>query len=241
MTEVLLVGTFHLANPGADLANVVVDDVLAPARQEELLRVVSGLARFQPTKVAVEAPWDDERTLLAYESYCRGQASLGRSETEQIGFRLAAACGHAQIFPIDVMDDFYIPEIEALLKDSAHAQTWQRIAEGAQAAVAAVTESLATRTIGEALKACNTSAARQACLLPYLEMVTIAGDGNWAGPDMAARWYRRNFRIAANLQRLLGPDERVAVIYGAGHVPVLEQWLTGRGVTLVDPLVFLDG
>lgn len=236
----LLVGTFHLANPGADFANVVVDDVLAPARQDEMIRVVNGLARFAPTRVAVEAAWDDPRAQSTYERYRRGEVSLGRSETEQIGFRLAAACEHDRVYPVDVMDDFYIPEIEELLKESRHAQTWQRLTDLAQAAAATETEGLRTSTIGDALRSLNTEATRKAMLQPYLEIATIAGGGNWSGPDMAAGWYRRNFRIAANLYQLMAPDERIAVIYGAGHVPVLEQVLTGQGVTVVDPLDFLD-
>ena len=34
--EVMVLGTYHMANPGLDLANVKSDDVLKPQRQKEL-------------------------------------------------------------------------------------------------------------------------------------------------------------------------------------------------------------
>jgi hypothetical protein len=55
-TQVLLVGTYHLANPGKDLNNVKAVDILAADRQREIGNVVAGPARFAPTQVAVEWP-----------------------------------------------------------------------------------------------------------------------------------------------------------------------------------------
>lgn len=42
---------------------------------------------------------------------------------------------------------------------------------------------------------------------------------HWAGADLVSDWFRRNMRIHANVVRLVSsPDERVLVIYGAGHL-----------------------
>jgi hypothetical protein len=102
---------------------------------------------------------------------------------------------------------------------------------------------LATGTIGAVLRAMNTVDARTDGLRPYLELILpIAGGGNWSGPDMAANWYRRNFRIAANLLSMTEPGDRIVVIYGAGHIPVLEHVLAlNRGLNLVDPVPYLEG
>src|SRR5688572_1476825 len=52
--EVLVLGVFHMANPGRDIVNAQVDDVLAPKRQAEIAELITVLKRFRPTKIAVE-------------------------------------------------------------------------------------------------------------------------------------------------------------------------------------------
>ena len=51
----MVLGTYHFDNPGQDLHNMKVDSVLTPAKQAELADVASRLAKFNPTKIAVEA------------------------------------------------------------------------------------------------------------------------------------------------------------------------------------------
>jgi hypothetical protein len=53
---VLVLGTYHMDNPGPDLHNTKADDVLAPKRQAEIEELTAVLARFRFTKIAVE--WD---------------------------------------------------------------------------------------------------------------------------------------------------------------------------------------
>jgi hypothetical protein len=43
--EVLVLGVFHMANPGRDLFNVQADDMLAPKRQAEIAQVIAALQR----------------------------------------------------------------------------------------------------------------------------------------------------------------------------------------------------
>ena len=58
---------------------------------------------------------------------------------------------------------------------------------------------------------------------------------------MVANWYRRNFRIAANIHATAEDCDRLAIIYGSGHLPVLEHALsmTPR-FSLVDRLDYLQ-
>lgn len=93
-----------------------------------------------------------------------------------------------------------------------------------------------------ALRAMNTRDARLEDLALYLrDLLPIASETNWSGPDMVANWYRRNFRIAANLYAISEPGDRVALVYGAGHAPVLEHALQASGAFhMVDPLDYID-
>ena len=45
----MILGSGHLANWGADSINYRMDDVLAPKRQAELQELAEQLARFKPT------------------------------------------------------------------------------------------------------------------------------------------------------------------------------------------------
>ena len=53
--EVLVLGVYHMANPGRDVFNMQADDVLAPKRQAEIAQLMEVLKKFQPTKIAIEA------------------------------------------------------------------------------------------------------------------------------------------------------------------------------------------
>lgn len=55
--KILILGTYHLDNPGRDSVNVRVDDVLAEKRQREIAFVLDRLANFKPTKIAIEASY----------------------------------------------------------------------------------------------------------------------------------------------------------------------------------------
>ena len=52
--QVLVLGTYHMANRGHDIFNMQVDDVLAPRRQSEIVQLIEVLKKFNPTKIAIE-------------------------------------------------------------------------------------------------------------------------------------------------------------------------------------------
>jgi pheromone shutdown protein TraB len=54
---------------------------------------------------------------------------------------------------------------------------------------------------------------------------------------MTARWYERNFKIASNVLRLIdAPTDRVLVLIGAAHGPILREILSGvPGVRVIPP------
>ena len=98
----MILGSYHMANPGADMVNVEADDVMTPKRQIEIKQLVGRLKKFKPTKVAVEHESEKDVELqTTYRSYLNGNYQLRRNETQQIGFRLAQQMGHRHIYPVD--------------------------------------------------------------------------------------------------------------------------------------------
>ena len=102
--EVMIVGGFHMANPGRDLHNLQVDDVLAPRRQAEIAAVTDALDRFRPTKIAVEG--DAADTTERWAKFRAGSLPPSRNEVVQLGFRLAKSAGLDVVYGIDVEGDF---------------------------------------------------------------------------------------------------------------------------------------
>lgn len=75
--HVLVLGTYHFANPGLDVVRAEVADVMSATKQAELAAVVQALARFRPTKIAVEVePASTARRDCVYYAYRRGDDGI---------------------------------------------------------------------------------------------------------------------------------------------------------------------
>ena len=74
----------------------------------------------------------------------------------------------------------------------------------------------------------------------YAKMAGVgAGDG-YAGTHVASQWYERNLHIFANVARIAAPDERVLLIIGQGHAPILRQLVSDHpAMQPVEPNDFL--
>lgn len=241
--EVLLLGSYHMSNPGADQFNLESDDVLAPRRQAEIRALVDRLAAFRPTTVAVEAPWGDSATVARWEAYRDGTRELRRSEEEQIGFRLARQSGLDRIYPIDVRMGM---EPEALGRvvqaEPRFGRNLQQMDSLGRWAIRMMADQLANGTVTQMLHLMNRPDAIELAHMPYVGFFApIVRDTTYAGADMVAGWYRRNLRIFANLTRIATPDDRVFVVYGQGHVKLLRDFVVQHPEFCVeDPLRYLD-
>src|SRR5215813_2413914 len=71
--EVLVLGTYHMANPGHDIFNMQADDVLKPKRQAEIAQLIEVLKKFHPTKIAIESDVYSQRAPKQYADYVDGK------------------------------------------------------------------------------------------------------------------------------------------------------------------------
>lgn len=222
--EILVLGTYHMANPGHDIFNTQADDVLAPKRQKEMAELTEVLKKFKPTKVAIESDvWSNKRT-DEYANYIAGKHTLTQNEIEQIGYRLAKEMGHAKIYPVDADGDFPMGRVTNYAKANGKKDQLDAVMGGWGTLVKAQDEFLKTHTILETLEYMNADerAARDMGL--YFDLVRYGDPGDSAGADLLAAWYQRNIRIYQNIVKLIdSPNERVLVVYGSGHLGWLRQ------------------
>jgi hypothetical protein len=223
-TEVLVLGVYHMANPGQDIFNTQADDVLAPKRQAEMAQLIEVLKRFRPTKIAVEAYVTNTKTSKDYADYVAGKRELTRNEIEQIGFRLAKELDHKTVYPVDADGDFPYPRLVNYAKATGRSKELDAIMGEFGAKVKAQSEYLASHTVLETLLYINADdkIAQESDL--YYRMAHFNEPGDWAGADLISDWFRRNMRIFGNIVRLVdSPNERVLVIYGSGHLGWLQH------------------
>jgi hypothetical protein len=59
----------------------------------------------------------------------------------------------------------------------------------------------------------------------FRSMVPIVEGANYQGADMVNTWYHRNLRIFSNFHKISdSPTDRIFVVYGAGHIPLLQRF-----------------
>jgi hypothetical protein len=240
--QVLVIGTYHMSNPGLDAISMRADDVLSPRRQGEIDQLADKLARFRPTKVAVEIPFGRDSTSNAlYRRYLGGSHALDRTEMQQLGFRVARRAGLPRIHGVDYDLDVNVAAV--MVWALTHGQP--ELATAAQSLsarlLAEADSMMRNASVGAIVAALNSARADSAHGI-YMAALRVGADTSYPGATMTARWYERNLRIASNILRLVEtPSDRVLVIIGAAHGPILRELLArGPGVRVVPPGTALD-
>lgn len=236
--RVMLVATYHFSNPGQDLNNVAAVDVLTADRQRQIEDVVNKLARFEPTRVAVEWPKEivDER----YPKYLAGTLPASRNEVVQLGFRLAKLRQLLRVEGVDVSGSFPFEPVMAWAKAHGREQEIERVLSAGQAEVAKISALQRDTTIGGVLRYLNSAESIGRNHAFYPPMLTMGAGADQPGVALLAAWQARNLEICARLLQSARSGDRVVTFYGQGHIPLVRQCLSEQpGVEVIDALEFL--
>ena len=239
LVEVMVVGVFHMSNPGRDIHNLKVDDVLAPKSQGEIAALTASLARFKPTKVGVE--WPADIVTERYKQFLAGTLAPSRNEVVQLGFRLAKTAG-AEVYSLDADGDFPYERLKNFAESRGFSALLDELNADIQRNVDEQARLLAQKGISAALRFLNDPARLKSDNAFYRSMLRIGLGGDQPGADLTAAWYHRNFLICANLLQLAKPGDRIVVFFGSGHAFLLRQCVTETpGFRLVEPNDYLSG
>jgi len=225
--KVMLLGTFHFADPGQDAVKTRSLDVTRPESQQYLDALSRRIANeFRPTRILLEyAPENDATVNDRYRQYLDGSYELPVNEIYQLGFRIARHSG------LDAVGSWDHREVEwkaEAMFDYAKENDPEAVA-AFEADIAAVTAEQQKRqdtmSLQQLLALSNDPEDFAANKALYVATNDIgAGDG-YAGADASASWWHRNFRMYANIQKAAGPGERVLVIGGSGHIAIVADLL----------------
>ncbi len=221
--QVMVLGTYHFGNPGLDLHNLKVDSVLTPARQAELADVASRLAKFNPTKIAVEALSDRaDFTTKKFDAFTPDTLTKDPDERTQIAFRLAHQLGHKSVYGIDeqskTIDYFPFDKVDVYAKAHGQAAMLNRLQEGIEKMMKEMEAAQKIKPVRLMLADMNEPAR----VLSdhenfYYALLSLGNEKEQPGAELNAAWYERNAKIFAKLTQIAQPGDRVLVVFGAGH------------------------
>lgn len=169
-----------------------------------------------------------------YRRYLSGDLLLKMDEIHQVGFRVAKECGHEQLHSVDwnrpvgdvalghVYD--FAEEVQPDLYKQIKADGDQLAGEGQQF--------MDTHCLREVFLNLNDSERVKQEQKYYMKLARVSEGEYYIGIDWLANyWYRRNMIIFTNITRLgTSPQERILVLYGAGHKYLLDQFARESGL-----------
>ncbi|WP_077324286.1 DUF5694 domain-containing protein [Virgibacillus siamensis] len=232
----LILGSDHFNNPdNGDLSVPKTTGILAGKRQNELEDVVDRLKTFHPTKIALEVLMDNQGEWNKdYHAYLSGAFTLTANERHQIGFRTAGVMGHNEIYAVDWNQD--VPDTDYIEWARKHDPTaFETVISTAERWTHEMEDYFSKHTIREYLLMLNQPDWIKENRELYMKVAAIGDDRNPIGARWTAQyWYYRNMIIYKNLTELAWKNERILVIYGAGHVHLLTQFLKENGNFIVE-------
>ncbi|MFA6469477.1 MAG: DUF5694 domain-containing protein [Bacteroidota bacterium] len=231
--KVMTLGVFHFNFPNLD-AQKIDDkdkiDVLEEKHQKEIAKITDALKEFMPTCIVIEVqPASQKRIDSLYKAYRLGKHTLGRSEIEQLGFRIANDLKIEKLECVDTWGKLY-ENLEYLSSDtSSRAKAFEHYYFNNPDTIYKKKKkgiSLSTASgITDNLLYLNDPQTIKESLGSYLigHFKYEEKEGDYTGVDFeTGRWFNRNLRIFRNIQKITkSSSDRILIIYGAGHLNIL--------------------
>ena len=239
--EVLVFGTYHFLGSKTDL-NSVSDPLLGSEfRQQELRALHDKLIDYSPTKILVEVPTEKQNLLdqafTAWSNDPTADLPGGlKGEILHVAFPLAKSLGHEKLWAIDHKIPMKFGEImeraeqfgqKQLLDDAfgliqPFLVEWRRM----------IREDGMLPTLCDA----NDRKTLEETHSLYMVMAEVGQGEDYIGADQLADWFRRNLIIFQNLTRISNDQDRLFVLFGAGHSKYLRDFINeSPRFTEVDP------
>ena len=246
--EVMILGVFHFAYPNNDRTKIEKKDQIdfrSGERKREIEELVTLLEKYKPTKIAVEIKtWSQAHTDSLYQEYLKGNFDLPINESYQLGFKLAKILNLPKVYCIDAWGNIS----GYFTGDNKTVFNLRKEKENLLTEYEKYTDSLLAlkrnepqkdngkgesgyKSITEILSELNSPGNLALDNAKYLNELSSFEESeyDYAGADwISASWIDRNLRIFRNIRRITESNEdRILVIFGAGHAFLLNDFLKG--------------
>ncbi|MDT0608161.1 DUF5694 domain-containing protein [Croceitalea rosinachiae] len=235
--EVLLVGTFHYNNPGADVAKTKSFDILNEDSQTELKRISKKITDYNPTKIFVEWPYDEQKELDSlYQVYAKGNYfdndSLSdfylKNEIFQLAFRVAKRNNIKKIYAIDYSTSFPFEDVMKEIEQNNQTELKKKIENGISKFTVDFDNKIESGvSLTELTYFVNSQEMRKFSNYFHNNLMLLAGSTkDFSGPLLTSEWFKRNLFMWSLIQKnVTKSDERIMVLAGSSHVAMLELFI----------------
>lgn len=242
-SDVLLLGTFHFHNPGADVAKIKTFDVMTPTVQAELEAMTQKISVFHPDKIFVEWAWDEQRELDAlYNAYLGGNFEsyitatypkarhnfFMRNEITQLAFRAGKKSKLTRIYALDYLKtNFPYDSVMKAMQAAKQVALMQQTQDAIKRYETSQNKKLETYTLTQLLLDANSKEELTLNKGLYLDILNRAGTtDNFAGAFLVSEWYRRNLYMYSIVQKTMTPaDGKALVLVGSGHAAMMREFI----------------
>ena len=246
--QILLIGTFHFNNPGADAVKLDDFDVTTVAAQQELEKIASQIKKFNPNQIFVEWEYNDQQKLDSlYQLYQHNQYSnyvnqkykntgaydlYAKNEIFQLAFRAAKKSGIKQVKGIDYPLPMPFDTVMNAIKEAKQDNIMSEISSYISTLERESNLNRKTMGLTSLLLDLNTESSRKRNSSFYLKALNRAGKiDNFAGVFSVSEWYKRNLYMYSLVQKQIeAADQRAVILLGAGHVAIIKNLIEEEGV-----------
>lgn len=227
--QILVLGTFHFAS-NQDAIKSSEIDILGAQRQAEIQELNDKLAAFAPDRIMVEWKVVEDQPFVdsTYAEYLADRFTLRKNEVYQVAYRQARRSHTGPPQCIDA-DGFFLFDTLNYAAAKCGMTAWFEAYMDSVVQLVMEEDSLrAHKSITEALRRLNSAEGTRTALAvnSVFAAARLGPLGDDAGAEFLGQWYLRNIRMYANICRSTrDADQRVLVIVGNGHRPIIEQML----------------
>lgn len=227
-TEILLVGTFHFDNPGADVVKTKTFDIHSRAAQDDLKELAQKIADFKPTKIFVEWPYKQQSQLDSIYAQFKSDNIYKSDEIYQLAFRAAKLNPATQIVAIDYNNtDFPFGKLMNSIQKNKQTDIENYISEMIKKQEKETNDKIDNKvSLKEMLLDNNTQKERNEMNEFYDKVLTVGDNDDFIGAYLTSEWMRRNLYMWSLLKKNTSKnDERVMVLLGSSHIAMIERYI----------------
>lgn len=226
--QILLIGTFHYANPGHDISKINTFNIMSEKSQKELEIMSDKIKKFGPDKIFVE--WQYAKQAGLDEFYNKNTDSLfknSKNEITQLALRTAKKLKHKKLYGIDYRTRFPYDSLMMSIEKANQKDLMKKNTESTEKFQKDNNEIMAKSSLIELMLYYNEKERDNEDLQWYLALANRAGNpDDFTGASLVSNWYKRNLYMYSLIQKLTeSKDEKIMVLLGASHVSMLREFL----------------
>lgn len=226
--QILLVGTFHYANPGRDVAQVNSFDIMSEKSQKELEIMSDKIKKFGPDKIFVEWEFNEQADLDKF--YNKSADSLfktNKNEITQLALRTAKKLNHKKLYGMNLYTSFPYDSLMMSMEKANQKDLMKRNEESKKRNEKDHNERITKSSLQELMLHYNKKQTENRNIQWYLGIANRAGNpDDFTGASLVSNWYKRNLYMYSLIQKLTeSTDDKIMVLVGAGHAALIREFI----------------